>query len=73
MIAADKADQALAALESPPRGLAALYEEARGDALKAQGDVQGAASAYDRALERLPETSQERILLEMKRDDLGVV
>ena len=73
LIAAGKMDQALEELEPAPRGMAALYEEARGDALKAKGDLEGAAAAYDQALERLPETSRERMFLEMKRDDLGVV
>lgn len=72
LIAADQADQALAELGAAPKGMAALYDETRGDALKAKGDLAGAAAAYDQALERLPEATQERIFLQMKRDNLGI-
>ena len=72
LIALGRADEALTQLTPVPKGMEILYEETRGDALKAQGDTGAAASAYDQALERLSPDSRRRLLIQAKRDDLGV-
>ena len=46
-----------------------IYEELKGDAYFAKGDIENARSAYDKAL--LLNNSGDNNLLQMKRDDLG--
>ena len=72
LIALGRSDEALVQLTPVPKGMEVLYEETRGDALKIQGNADAAASAYDQALERLPRDSRRRLLIQAKRDDLGV-
>jgi predicted negative regulator of RcsB-dependent stress response len=49
----------------------AAYEELRGDALLAKGQVEEARSAYRNALALLAPTADRRALLQLKLDDLG--
>lgn len=50
------------------------YAEARGDILKAQGDLDAARTAYEKALASTDPQQQERfMLLQMKVDDLKVI
>lgn len=50
------------------------YSEARGDILKAQGDLDAARTAYEKALASTDPQQQERfMLLQMKVDDLKVI
>ena len=46
-----------------------MIEETRGDIYSAQGKTKEAAAAYKAALEKLPEDSPARDLLEMKTAD----
>ena len=61
-------DEALTLLTGLPEAYTALAEEARGDALRAKGDVDGARKAYDRALAA---SGRAGSYLQWKRDDLG--
>ncbi|UZJ45130.1 tetratricopeptide repeat protein [Marinimicrobium sp. C6131] len=66
-------DDALATLEaeSPADSIAAEYAEARGDILSKQGDNEGAAQAYQSALDSLDAQQQNRVLLlQMKLDNV---
>jgi predicted negative regulator of RcsB-dependent stress response len=65
-------DEALKALTSPPsEAFAALFADARGDVLVAQGKIDEARSAYQLALDKLPKTNAWRNVVEIKRDALG--
>jgi predicted negative regulator of RcsB-dependent stress response len=67
-------DEALSLLDqvSPSESFASKYAEARGDILQRQGNLDGARAAYQRALEGLDPTAQNRaVLLEMKLDNLA--
>ncbi len=67
-----KVAQALAALDEPQAGeLDPLLQEARGDALLAQGQREAAREAYESAASRLPAGSTGRERVQMKLDDLG--
>jgi predicted negative regulator of RcsB-dependent stress response len=67
-----KHDEALKAVSSPPtEAFAALYADARGDILVAQGKLDDAKTAYQAALDKLPKTSGWRNVVEIKRDALG--
>lgn len=66
-------DDALATLEAgtPADSIAAEYAEARGDILSEQGDNDGAAQAYQSALDSLDAQQQNRVLLlQMKLDNV---
>jgi len=52
-------------------GFEAAYQEARGDILVAKGDLEGARTAFRRALASLAATSANRQLVQMKLDNLG--
>ena len=54
-----------------PGGFESEYEELKGDALFAKGDLDGARAAYQAALGKLSSQSPYRRLLAMKRDNLG--
>ena len=54
-----------------PEAFAALFADARGDVLVAQGKPAEAAKAYQLALDKLPKSSTYRSLVEIKRDALG--
>jgi predicted negative regulator of RcsB-dependent stress response len=57
----------------PAAAFASDYAEARGDILKAQGDLAAARTAYEQALSTNDPQQQERhMLLQMKVDDLKV-
>lgn len=57
----------------PAVAYASDYAEARGDILKAQGDLDAARTAYEKALASTDPQQQERyMLLQMKVDDLKV-
>ncbi|MDQ2077269.1 tetratricopeptide repeat protein [Marinimicrobium sp. ABcell2] len=67
-------DEALRLLEEgrPSESIASKYDEARGDILLRQGNIDGARAAYQRALEGLDQAAQNRAaLLEMKLDNLA--
>jgi tetratricopeptide repeat protein len=65
-----KYDDALKALAIPvDEAYRGLIEETRGDIYSAQGKTKEAAAAYKAALEKLPEDSPARDLLEMKTAD----
>ena len=67
-----KHDEALAAVSAPPsEAFAALFADARGDILVAQGKVADAKVAYQTALDKLPKTNGWRNVVEIKRDALG--
>ncbi len=67
-----KHDEALAAVSAPPsESFAALFADARGDILVAQGKVAEAKVAYQTALDKLPKTNGWRNVVEIKRDALG--
>ena len=69
LIAQGRAREALAELETElPAAYTGLVEELRGDAYRAQGDLQAAREAYDRALLSAGSRSE---YLQLKRDDLG--
>jgi predicted negative regulator of RcsB-dependent stress response len=66
-------DEALKVLAAPhPEPFAALFADARGDVLVAQGKSGDAAAAYQVALDKLPRSSTYRNVVEIKRDALGV-
>ena len=54
-----------------PGGFESEYAELKGDALFAKGDRDGARTAYQTALDKLPPQSPYQRLLAMKRDNLG--
>jgi predicted negative regulator of RcsB-dependent stress response len=69
-IARGKTEQALAELNTVEAvAYLSIVEEIRGDALRAQGDINGAREAYDRAI--LTAGGAASDYLHMKRDDLG--
>lgn len=65
-------DEALALVEEVPESAFAVNrEEVRGDILLASGDVEGAFSAYEKALNALGGGQQQReMLLQMKLDEV---
>ena len=66
-----KAEAALSLMEqSLPASYVSLREEVRGDAYRAQGKVDAAREAYDRALLTAGGNAE---YLQLKRDDLGLV
>lgn len=68
-----KHDEALQAVNAPPSdAFAALFADARGDVLVAQGKNKEAADAYQVALDKLPKSAAYRNVVEIKRDSLGV-
>jgi len=72
LIAEGNWDAALALVPaSGTEGFTAAYEELKGDAYVAKGDVGQAREAYRKALEALGPTAPNRALLQMKLDDLG--
>jgi predicted negative regulator of RcsB-dependent stress response len=65
-------DEALKVLEQPhPESFAGLYADLRGDVLVAQGKAAEAREAYKLALEKLPEQSSYRPVVQVKLDGLG--
>ncbi|MEM9057435.1 MAG: tetratricopeptide repeat protein [Pseudomonadota bacterium] len=68
-----KVDEALARLPAkPPAGFAARYQDVRGDALVASGDLAGARAAYAAALlDYPPDAATERAFVELKLSKLG--
>ncbi len=67
-----KTDEARKLLEPPEDGaFLVAFEELRGDILMAQNDIDGARSAYTRALAHVPASGAARRRLEMKLDELG--
>lgn len=57
--------------EEPSKAFASEYAEVRGDILKAQGNKDAAATAYQKALETTDPQQQERaMVLQMKADEL---
>ncbi len=65
-------DGALALLdEKHPESFAALYADARGDVLVAQGKRAQARTAYKLALEKFPADNPYRPVVQVKMDDLG--
>ncbi len=67
-----KYPEALQALErAHPEPFAALFADARGDVLVAQGKPDEARKAYQVALDKLPKSSAYRNVVEIKRDALG--
>ena len=57
--------------EEPSKAFASEYAEVRGDILKAQGNKEAAATAYQRAIETTDPQQQERtMVLQMKADEL---
>ncbi len=72
LLQAGKTDAALELLSTqPPVGFEAAYAETRGDVLVAKGDISAARAAYTLALAGLSASSTNRVLLQMKLDDLG--
>lgn len=65
-------DEALALVQTPPTvGFASEYAEVHGDILKAQGELDAARTAYEKALAAITQQQQERFMvLQMKLDDL---
>lgn len=74
LVAQQAYDKALAQLaDEPAAAFAAEYNEVRGDALKAQGNLDAARTAYEKALAATNPQQQERhMLLQMKVNDLKV-
>lgn len=73
MIALEKLDDALALLNNDKAGaFEAEYEETKGDALKAKGDLDAAREAYGKALEAAQRIGANNPVLKMKLDDLAV-
>lgn len=69
LIAMEKYDDALSMLGTElPAGYVSLTEELRGDALRAQGNLDEARAAYDKALLTAGGRSE---YLQLKRDSLG--
>lgn len=65
-------DEAIKAVLNPPtEQFAALFADARGDVLAAQGKKDEARGAYQIALDKLPKTNAYRNVVEIKRDGLG--
>ncbi len=57
--------------EEPSKAFASEYAEVRGDILKAQGNKDAAATAYQKAIETTDPQQQERaMVLQMKADEL---
>ncbi|QDQ28198.1 tetratricopeptide repeat protein [Chitinimonas arctica] len=66
-------DAALKAVDAPQaEGFAALFAEARGDALTLKGDAPAAKLAYQAALAKLGKEAPSRTLIETKLSALGV-
>jgi len=74
LIAQQSYDEALTQLASEPAAaFATEYNELRGDALKSQGNLDAARTAYEKALAATDPQQQERyMLLQMKVNDLKV-
>jgi predicted negative regulator of RcsB-dependent stress response len=69
LVAAEKYDDALSMLSTElPASYVSLAEELRGDALRAQGNLDEARAAYDKALLTAGGRSE---YLQLKRDSLG--
>jgi len=69
IMAQGRASEVLELLEAElPESYAGLVDELRGDAYRAQGDLDAARRAYDRALSSAGSRSE---YLQLKRDDLG--
>jgi predicted negative regulator of RcsB-dependent stress response len=67
-----KFDEALKLLDTKgTEALDPLYSDLRGDVLVAQGKVDEARAAYDRALEKSTEAGTWRNVIQVKRDALG--
>ena len=68
-----KVDEALARLPAkPPEGFVARFQDVRGDAFVAKGDVSKARAAYAAALLAYPaDATAERGFVEMKISNLG--
>lgn len=67
-----KHDEAIKAVSQPPsESFAALFADARGDVLVAQGKIDEAKGAYQMALDKLPKANGWRNVVEIKRDALG--
>ncbi|MCW5625860.1 MAG: tetratricopeptide repeat protein [Burkholderiales bacterium] len=65
-------DDALKVLSvAHPEPFSALFADARGDVLVAQGKMGEARTAYQAALDKLPKSAGYRNLVEIKRDALG--
>lgn len=73
LLAAGKADEALAVLDKAPaaEAFASQYAEVRGDVLAAKGQRDDAVAAYRRALAGDVD-AQRRQFIELKLNDLGV-
>lgn len=70
LIDINKADEALLVLSINVKAeFQSIFEELKGDAYFAKGDMDNARSAYDKAL--LLNNSGDNTLLQMKRDNLG--
>ncbi|MDH5393854.1 MAG: tetratricopeptide repeat protein [Gammaproteobacteria bacterium] len=64
-----KAEQALLVLSTDvDKSFIAIFEELKGDAFILTGDIENAKKAYDKALLN---STADKTLLQMKRDDLG--
>jgi len=70
LVAAEKYDDALSLLDGLPTSYTSLTEELRGDVFRAQGKIDEARTAYDRALLTAGGRSE---YLQLKRDALGKV
>lgn len=67
-----KYDEALKLLEQKhPESFTGMYADLRGDILVAQGKAAEAKAAYKLALEKLPQQSNYRLLVQLKLDGLG--
>ena len=74
LLAQDKPDEALRALEQKDAGsFTSLSEELRGDIQLAKGDRKAARSAYEKALAAAETGATNKTLLQQKLDDLGEV
>jgi predicted negative regulator of RcsB-dependent stress response len=72
LIAQGKHDEALARLDAEKAGaFAAQVREARGDALAAKGDEEGARAEYAAALAANADARVDRTLIELKLQDVG--
>jgi len=71
LLAQEESGQALTLLgQTDPEPFASAYQELRGDIYQAQGKVDEAREAYQRALDLLADAGNPR-LLQMKLDELG--
>lgn len=72
LLAQQNYDEALNLVQTPPAtAFASEYAEVHGDILKAQGDLDAARTAYEKALSSANPQQQERFMvLQMKLDDL---